>query len=103
MGCRYDSGAAPSTLQAALLDFFPDDLAQWLLKEMQQNRNRALESQKVWATACLCMYLNYPCLQETFELEASVFRVLPACIPSDVTRMHNALPDWSAPMKEIPA
>ena len=51
---RYDTGSTPSTLEAALKEFFPDDLAQWLLKEMQQNRNRALESQKVLNAACLC-------------------------------------------------
>ncbi len=52
--CRYDNGSTPSTLEAALQEFFPDDLAQWLLKEMQQNRNRALESQKVLNAAALC-------------------------------------------------
>ena len=52
--CRYDNGSTPSTLETALQEFFPDDLAQWLLKEMQQNRNRALESQKVLNAAYLC-------------------------------------------------
>lgn len=45
--CSYDVGSAPSALEAALIDFFPADLAQWLLKEMAQNRDRSLESKKV--------------------------------------------------------
>ena len=45
--CSYDVGSAPSALEAALNDFFPADLAQWLLKEMAQNRDRSLESKKV--------------------------------------------------------
>lgn len=44
----YDVGSAPSALEAALIDFFPADLAQWLLKEMAQNRDRSLESKKMY-------------------------------------------------------
>lgn len=45
--CRYDGGSASSTLAATLHEFFPTELAQWLLKEMEQNRDRSIESRKV--------------------------------------------------------
>lgn len=45
--CRYDVGAAQSSLQGALAEFFHPDLAAWLLTEMAQNRDRALGAKKV--------------------------------------------------------
>ena len=52
-----------------LHEFFPEELAQWLLKEMEQNRNRSIESQKVLPAA-------FPWCLPIFSCDACAARVL---------------------------
>lgn len=48
MLCRYDAGTQkPSPLQQSLSKFFGPELLQWLLVEMEQNRDKSVASSKV--------------------------------------------------------
>ena len=86
--CRYDASAKGSSLESALSEFFDADLAQWLLTEMAQNRDKAVGAKKVRG-GVPCSYTAVPstrCMHVQYSPACTVLRCAHTYI--DRMRMH---------------